>query len=51
MIQDRQEVISKLNDKYEVFITTAAMEFPSCMTAKYEWPKAHFSYLIDRLNS
>lgn len=45
VIQDSQEVISKLNDKYEVFITTAAMEFPSCMMAKYEWLKEHFSFL------
>jgi 5'(3')-deoxyribonucleotidase len=30
---------------YDIFITTAAMEFPSSFTAKYEWLKEHFDFL------
>lgn len=30
-----QEVIKELNESFEIFITTAAMEHPSSFTAKY----------------
>ncbi|WP_078579218.1 5' nucleotidase, NT5C type [Salipaludibacillus agaradhaerens] len=42
-----QEVIRDLYEHYEIFITTAAMEFPTSFTAKYEWLKDHFSFLND----
>jgi 5'(3')-deoxyribonucleotidase len=35
-------VIQELRERYEVFIATAAMEFPSSFNEKYEWIKAHF---------
>lgn len=44
VIQDSQEVIKKLSEHYEIFITSAAMEFPSTFTAKYEWLKEHFYF-------
>lgn len=47
VIEGSQEVIKKLSQHYEIFITTAAMEFPSSFTAKYEWLKEHFSFLSD----
>lgn len=47
VMENSQEVIKELNDNFEVFITTAAMEFPSSFTAKYEWLKEHFSFLND----
>lgn len=40
-----QQVIKELTGHYEVFITTAAMEFPTSFTAKYEWLKEHFGFL------
>ena len=35
-------VLQELRERYEVFIATAAMEFPSSFSEKYEWIKAHF---------
>ena len=36
------EVFADLRERYEVFIATAAMEFPSSFNEKYAWIKAHF---------
>ncbi|MCR8867089.1 5'-3'-deoxyribonucleotidase [Priestia megaterium] len=47
VMKDSQEVIKELSQYYEIFITTAAMEFPTSFTAKYEWLKEHFSFLND----
>lgn len=47
VIEDSQEVIKELSEQYEIFITTAAMEFPTSFAAKYEWLKEHFSFLND----
>jgi 5'(3')-deoxyribonucleotidase len=45
VMEDSQEVIRELSKHYEIFIATAAMEFPSSFTAKYEWLKEHFDFL------
>ncbi len=45
VIPDSQEVIFELSKKYEIFITTAAMEFPTSFVHKYEWMKAHFPFI------
>ncbi len=47
VMKDSQQVIEELSRTYEIFITTAAMEFPSSFTAKYEWLKEHFGFLKD----
>jgi 5'-nucleotidase len=39
------EVIRRLMDRYEVFISSAAMEVPTSFTAKFEWLKTHFSFI------
>lgn len=44
-LKNSQDVIKELNKYYEVYITTAAMEFPTSFTAKYEWLKEHFDFL------
>lgn len=49
VMKDSQEVIKWLSERFEVFITTAAMEFPTSFTAKYEWLKEHFPF-IDGMN-
>jgi len=36
VIEDSQEVIKELSQHYEIYIVTAAMEFPTSFTAKYE---------------
>jgi len=36
------DVFAKLRERYEVFIATAAMEFPTSFNEKYSWIKAHY---------
>ena len=40
-----QEVIEKLNKKYEVFIVSAAMEFPQSLPEKLSWLNEHFPFI------
>jgi 5'-nucleotidase len=40
-----QSVMEKLNHKYEVFIVSAAMEFPQSLPEKLEWLGEHFPFL------
>lgn len=44
-IEGSQEVIRELNQRYEVFIATAAMEFPTSFVAKFEWLQEHFDFI------
>lgn len=39
------EVLEELNDKYELFIVSAAMEFPNSLPEKREWLAEHFPFL------
>lgn len=48
VMPDSQEVIRELNRHYDVYITTAAMEYPTSFTAKYNWLKEHFPFLDDQ---
>ena len=48
VIKDSQEVIQKLSEHYEIYIVTAAMEFPSSLAPKYQWLKQHFSFLNEQ---
>lgn len=47
VMKDSQEVIKELSQYFEIYITTAAMEFPTSFMAKYEWLREHFSFLSD----
>ena len=47
VMEGSQEVLRELVKHYEVFITTAAMEYPTSFTAKYEWIKEHFPLFPD----
>lgn len=40
-----QEVIKALTEKYEVFIVSAAMEFPLSLKEKLEWLNEHFPFI------
>jgi 5'(3')-deoxyribonucleotidase len=40
-----QEVMKELNEKYEVFIVSSAMEFPNSLPEKLEWLNEHFPFL------
>lgn len=48
VVKDSQSVIEQLTKHYEVFIVTAAMEFPSSMAAKYAWLKQYFPFLNEQ---
>ncbi|WP_342505744.1 5'-3'-deoxyribonucleotidase [Sporosarcina sp. FSL K6-2383] len=48
VIKDSQEVIQKLSARYDIYIVTAAMEFPTSLAPKYQWLKRHFSFLNDK---
>ena len=39
------EAIRLLNEKYELFIVSAAMEFPKSLPEKLEWLAEHFPFL------
>jgi 5'(3')-deoxyribonucleotidase len=45
VFEDSPEVVRALQDRYEVFITTAAMEVPSSFNAKFRWLKRHFPFI------
>ena len=40
-----QEVVHALNERYELFIVSAAMEFPQSLSEKLAWLREHFSFL------
>ncbi len=40
-----QEVIRELMSRYEVFITTAAMDVPCSFSPKFDWLGKHFPYI------
>lgn len=40
-----QRVLQRLQQHYEVYIATAAMEVPSSFNAKFEWLKQHFPFI------
>ncbi len=45
VMPESQRVLRRLQEHYEVFIATAAMEVPTSFTAKYEWLERHFPFI------
>ena len=45
VMEDSIEVMEYLNSKYEVFILSAAMEFPNSLREKYDWLAEHFPFI------
>jgi 5'-nucleotidase len=45
VMEDCVDVLKKLNEHYEVFIVSAAMEFPNSLGEKYEWLQEHFPFI------
>ena len=45
VMPESQRVLRRLQSKYEVYIATAAMEFPTSFTPKYEWLAEHFPFI------
>jgi len=40
-----QEVLRELQENYEIYITTAAMEFRASLEDKYDWMQRHFPFI------
>lgn len=40
-----KEVVRELMENYDIFITTAAMEFRMSLEDKYDWLKRHFPFI------
>ncbi|HXB92543.1 MAG TPA: hypothetical protein VNU72_09650 [Puia sp.] len=45
VMEDSVEVLRELNRQYEVFIVSAAMEFPNSLKDKLDWLLEHFPFL------
>jgi len=45
VIKGAQDVIKQLHKKHEVFIASAAMQFPNSLQEKSEWLDEHFSFI------
>ena len=45
VMPDAVRVMRALQEQYDVFIATAAMEVPTSFTAKYEWLGRHFPFI------
>ncbi len=45
VMPDSQRVLEALQERYDVFIATAAMEVPTSFMAKYEWLGTHFPFI------
>ena len=47
VIEGAKEALEKLSEKHELFITTAAMDFPTSFNAKYGWLRVNFPFIPD----
>ncbi|MEH6703408.1 MAG: 5'(3')-deoxyribonucleotidase [Galbibacter orientalis] len=45
VIENAIEVMKKLNNVYDIFIVSSAMEFPNSLREKYDWLQEHFPFL------
>lgn len=45
VMQDAPRVLELLNREYEVFIVSAAMEYPNSLKEKHDWLNAYFPFI------
>lgn len=45
LMSDSRDVILELHETYDIFFTTAAMEFRNCLEDKYDWLQDHFPFI------
>lgn len=45
LMENSREVVEELNGRYDVFFTTAAMEFRNSLEDKYDWLLDHFPFI------
>lgn len=43
--KDAREVVHKLSSYYEIYVATAAMEFPNSFKDKFDWLRKHFDFI------
>ena len=48
VMPDSQEVVKELNEAYDLFVVSAAMEFPQSLIEKYEWLGEYFPFITWR---
>jgi len=45
VMEDSQRILKQLNQRYQLFIVSAAMEFPKSLVEKHEWLDEHFPFI------
>ena len=45
VVVNSQDVLSNLGEHYDIYIATAAMEFPNSFGPKYRWLQRHFPFV------
>lgn len=45
LMENSREVVEELNERYDIFFTTAAMEFRNSLEDKYDWLRDHFPFI------
>lgn len=45
VMPDSQRVLERMSRRYEIFVATAAMEFPNSFVPKFRWLERHFPFL------
>jgi len=45
VMKDCQAVVRALAERYEIFVASAALEFPNSLIDKYEWLHEHFPFI------
>lgn len=45
VMPDAREVLKKLNEKYELFIVSAALEFPNSLLDKFNWIRENLPFI------
>ena len=45
LVPGSRDILKRLNEKYEVFVVSAAMEFPTSLDDKREWLNEHFPFI------
>jgi len=43
-MEDSVEVLKQLNERYEIYIVSAAVEFPNSLKDKHDWLMEHFPF-------
>ncbi|WP_150452305.1 5' nucleotidase, NT5C type [Arenibacter lacus] len=44
-IKDSQEILKQLSKKYDLYVASAAMEFPNSLREKSDWLDEHFPFI------